>query len=105
MTLSLLDQALSRLPDVPGHVDVRGMLLSGKAEIRTAAEANPAQDGFVVLLAARCVRRGMLACRWRSADGVWGQVLNSHIFHPRRVRSGAGREFSKDSRPDPPQPA
>ena len=53
MTLSLLDQALSRLPDVPGHVDVRGMLLSGKAEIRTAAGANPAHDGFVVLLAAR----------------------------------------------------
>ena len=53
MTVTLLDGALSRLPDVPGHVDVRGMLLSGKAEIRTTPGADPEHDGFVVLLAAR----------------------------------------------------
>jgi hypothetical protein len=53
MTVSLLERALSRIPDEPGHVDVRGMLLSGKAEVRTAAGADPARDGFVVLLPAR----------------------------------------------------
>jgi secreted trypsin-like serine protease len=53
MTVSLLDRALSRIPDMPGHVDVRGMLITGKAEVRTAAAADTARDGFVVLLPAR----------------------------------------------------
>jgi hypothetical protein len=53
MILSPLERALSRVPDVPGRVDVRGMLLSGKAEVRIEAGADPAHDGFIVLLPAR----------------------------------------------------
>jgi len=53
MILSPVERALSRVPDVPGRVDVRGMLLSGKAEVRIEAGADPAHDGFIVLLPAR----------------------------------------------------
>ena len=58
MILSPLERALARVPDVPGRVDVRGMLLSGKAEVRTEAGSDPAHDGFIALLPARIPRVG-----------------------------------------------
>jgi GNAT superfamily N-acetyltransferase len=43
-----LDDALARLPDEPRWVDVRGMLLSGRARVVAAPDADPRLDGFVV---------------------------------------------------------
>ena len=53
MTANLLASALRRVPDQPGHVDVRGILLSGKADIRIDAGGDPARDPLIVLLPAR----------------------------------------------------
>jgi GNAT superfamily N-acetyltransferase len=43
-------EALERLPDEPRWLDVRGMLLSGRAEVRTAPGEHPSHDGFVVVV-------------------------------------------------------
>jgi hypothetical protein len=53
MTPALLAAVLARVPDTPGHVDVRGMLLSGKADIRIGAGGDPAHHPLLVLLPAR----------------------------------------------------
>lgn len=44
------DAPLARLPDEPRWVDVRGMLLSGRAIVSAAAGADPRHDGFVVIV-------------------------------------------------------
>jgi hypothetical protein len=71
MTPGLLAAALTRVPDKPGHVDVRGMLLSGKAAIRIAAGGDPARDPFVVLLPAR----SLAAAIGRPDCGVLGSAV------------------------------
>jgi hypothetical protein len=49
--------ALTRVPDLPRWVDTRGMLLSGRADVHAAADA----DG------------GFVTCD-NSADPVWGAL-------------------------------
>lgn len=44
VTRALVDQALARIPDEPRWVDVRGMLLSGRARV----VCGPLEDGFLV---------------------------------------------------------
>jgi RimJ/RimL family protein N-acetyltransferase len=41
-------EALARLPDEPRWVDVRGMLLSGRARVVALPDANPRGDAFIV---------------------------------------------------------
>jgi RimJ/RimL family protein N-acetyltransferase len=55
VTRDLFAWALARVPDVPRWIDTRGMLLSGAADVRFAAGANPARDGFVVLFSPRAL--------------------------------------------------
>jgi RimJ/RimL family protein N-acetyltransferase len=43
-----LEHALARLPDEPRWVDVRGMLLSGRARVQAAPDASPGRHGFIV---------------------------------------------------------
>jgi hypothetical protein len=44
----MIDVALERVPDEPGWVDTRGMLLSGRAQVAFPPEPEAAADGFVV---------------------------------------------------------
>jgi hypothetical protein len=44
----MIDVALERVPDEPGWVDTRGMLLSGRAQVAFSQEPEAAADGFVV---------------------------------------------------------
>lgn len=43
-----LEMALERVPDDPWRVDTRGMLLSGRADVKCAATPESAADGFLV---------------------------------------------------------
>jgi hypothetical protein len=43
-----LEEALARVPDEPRWVDVRGMLLSGRARVAAVPGADPRRDGFLV---------------------------------------------------------
>lgn len=45
-----LAAALTRVPDVPRSVDTRGMLLSGRAQIHAAPDADLSRDGFLVVV-------------------------------------------------------
>ena len=47
--------ALERVPDIPARVDTRGMLLTGRADIRFDDGADPRVDGFTVSLASRAL--------------------------------------------------
>jgi hypothetical protein len=47
----MIDVALERVPDEPGWVDTRGMLLSGRAQVAFSQEPEAAADGFVVWVA------------------------------------------------------
>jgi GNAT superfamily N-acetyltransferase len=42
--------ALGRVPDEPRRVDTRGMLLSGRAIVRAAPDADLSRDGFIVIV-------------------------------------------------------
>jgi hypothetical protein len=42
--------ALERVPDDPSRVDTRGMLLSGRAEVKFAAAPESVADGFIVCM-------------------------------------------------------
>lgn len=44
----MIDVALERVPDEPGWVDTRGMLLSGRAQVAFPQQPEAAADGFVV---------------------------------------------------------
>ncbi len=47
---SLVQRALTRVPDLPHWVDTRGMLLSGRAIVRARAGSDPADDPFIALV-------------------------------------------------------
>lgn len=44
-----IDAALARIPDEPRWVDVRGMLLSGRARVEASSDDIRGQDGFLVV--------------------------------------------------------
>src|SRR4051794_41776536 len=46
----MIDTALERVPDDPWRVDTRGMLLSGRAEVRFPATPESVADGFLVCM-------------------------------------------------------
>jgi len=47
----MIDSALERVPDDPWRIDTRGMLLSGRAEVRFPSTPESAADGFLVCMA------------------------------------------------------
>ncbi len=47
---SLVQRALTRIPDLPHWVDTRGMLLSGRAIVRARAGSDPAADPFIAVV-------------------------------------------------------
>ena len=49
-TGTLVERALSRVPDLPHWVDTRGMLLSGRGIVRSRAGSDPARDPFLAVV-------------------------------------------------------